>query len=59
MAEMRQFHAYIVAARAVSGGDMRLLLAVALATWGLAVAPSTSWPAGAVPDGPVAGSVLG
>jgi hypothetical protein len=28
---------------------MRLLLAVALATCGLSVAPSTSWPAGAVP----------
>jgi hypothetical protein len=49
MAEMRQFHAYIVAAQAVPGGDMRLLLAVALATCGLAVAPSTSWPARAVP----------
>src|ERR1700716_3953677 len=49
MAEMRQFHAYIVAAQAGPGGDMRLLLAVALATCGLVVAPSTSGPARAVP----------
>ena len=28
---------------------MRLMLAAALATWGLAVAPSAGWPAGAVP----------
>src|SRR6201999_3776299 len=49
MAEMRQFHAYIVAAQAGPGGGMRLLLAVALATRGLAFAPSTGWQARAVP----------
>jgi hypothetical protein len=47
MAEMRQFHGYIVA----RGGCVyvRLLLAVALATCGLAVAPSAGWPARAIP----------
>jgi hypothetical protein len=47
MAEMRQFHAYIVARR--GGVDVRLLLAVAVATYGLAIAPSAGWPAHAVP----------
>src|SRR6476620_3034370 len=48
---MRQFHAYIVARKAVPGGsrDVRLLLAVAVATCGLAIAPSAGWPARAVP----------
>src|SRR3954452_1327424 len=48
---MRQFHAYIVARKAVPGGsrDVRLLLAVAVATCGLAIGPSTGWPARAVP----------
>jgi hypothetical protein len=48
---MRQFHAYIVALKAVPGGsrDVRLLLAVAVATCGLAIAPSAGWPAHAVP----------
>src|ERR1700755_2661403 len=48
---MRQFHAYIVARKAVPGGsrDVRLLLAGAVATCGLAIAPSAGWPARAVP----------
>jgi hypothetical protein len=47
MAEMRQFHTYIVARR--GGKDVRLMLAMALATCGLAIAPSTGWRASAVP----------
>jgi len=49
MAEMRQLHAYIVARRKSPGGtsDVRLLLALAIATCGLVIAPST--PATAVP----------
>src|SRR4029078_4110408 len=48
---MRQFHAYIVARKAVPGGsrDVRLLLAVAVATCGLAIAPSGGWPVRALP----------
>src|SRR5262249_41249196 len=51
MAEMRQFHAYIVAGGAVPGGGwaVRLLLAVAMATVGLTIAPGAGWPARAVP----------
>jgi hypothetical protein len=47
MAEMRQLHAYIVARR--GGINVRLLLAVAVATWGLAVGGSAGWQARAVP----------
>jgi hypothetical protein len=47
MAEMGQFHAYIVARRGCV--DVRLMLAVAVATCGLAIAPSTGWLASAVP----------
>jgi hypothetical protein len=47
MAEMRQFHPYIVARRGCE--YVRLMLAVALVTGGLAVAPSVGWPAHAVP----------
>jgi hypothetical protein len=47
MAEMSQFHAYIVARRGCL--DVRLMLAVAVATCGLALAPSAAWPAQAVP----------
>ena len=49
MAEMRQLHPYIVARRDYLGGtsDMRLLLAMAVATCGLVIAPGT--PAIAVP----------
>jgi len=50
MAEMRQLHAYIVARKGRAGGscDVRWLLAVAVATCGLALAP-TPGPASAVP----------
>lgn len=49
MAEMRQLHAYIVARRDFPGGtsDVRLLLALAIATCGSVIAPSA--PAAAVP----------
>jgi hypothetical protein len=47
MAEMRQFHAYIVTRR--GWVDVRLQVAVALATCGLAIAQSAGWPAHAVP----------
>jgi hypothetical protein len=47
MAEMRQLHPYIVARR--GGIDVRLLLAVAVAACGLAIAPSAGWQARAVP----------
>jgi hypothetical protein len=49
MAEMRQLHAYIVARRDYPGGtsDVRLLLALVVATCGLVIAPNT--PAVAVP----------
>jgi hypothetical protein len=47
MAEMRQFHAYIVARR--GWVYVRLLLAVVVAACGLAIAPSAGWPARAVP----------
>jgi hypothetical protein len=47
MSEMRQLHAYILTLRGCV--DVRLLLAVALATCGLAIAPSADWPARAVP----------
>jgi hypothetical protein len=51
MAEMRQFHPYIVARKAVPGGveTLRLLLAVVVATCGFVIAPSSGWPAHAVP----------
>jgi hypothetical protein len=50
MAEMRQLHAYIVARKGRAGGrcDVRWLLAVAVATCGLVIAPSAG-SAGAVP----------
>jgi hypothetical protein len=47
MSEMRQFHGYIVARR--GWVYVRLLLAVAVATCGLVIAPNAGWPARAVP----------
>src|SRR5437763_13542283 len=47
MAEMRQFHAYIVARR--GWVKVRMVLASALAICGLAIAPTAGWPANAVP----------
>src|SRR3954462_4685933 len=78
MADMRQFHVYIVAAqgdargglgRAIDAGGgpcdggggwaVRLMRVVALATWGLVIAPSGGWPAGAVPGAcpPICGAI--